>query len=147
MHLNTADLMRSCYVYIFGASQVAQWVKNLPAMQEMWIWSLGWEDPLEEVMATHFLSGESHGQRSLAGYSPWGHKEVHTTERLSTRICQYSECSSQRNRDGRPAGKWTSRRSSWITYWSITSRQNASTGTWEVPLGIQGGSEPTWWVT
>ena len=31
-----------------------------------------------------FLPGESHGQRSLAGYSPWGHKESDTTERLST---------------------------------------------------------------
>ena len=30
-----------------------------------------------------FLPGESHGQRSLAGYSPWGHKELGTTERLS----------------------------------------------------------------
>ena len=30
-----------------------------------------------------FLPGESHGQRSLAGYSPWGHKESDTTERLT----------------------------------------------------------------
>ena len=29
-------------------------VKNLPAMQETWVQSLGWEDPLEEEMATHF---------------------------------------------------------------------------------------------
>ena len=46
-------------------------------------WPLGWEDPLEEGVATHssiFLPGESHGQRSLAGYSPWGHKESDTTE-------------------------------------------------------------------
>ena len=35
------------------ASLVAQRVKNLPAMQGMWVWSLGWEDPLEEEMATH----------------------------------------------------------------------------------------------
>ena len=33
-----------------------------------------------------FLPGEFHGQRSLASYSPWGHKEVHTTEQLSTHI-------------------------------------------------------------
>ena len=50
-------------------------VKNLPAMQEpeeTWLRSLGQKDPLEEGMATHpvFLPGESHGQRSLAGYSP-----------------------------------------------------------------------------
>ena len=54
-------------------------VKNLLAHagdEEMWISSLGWEDPLKEGMATHstFFSGESHGQRSLAGYSPWGSK-------------------------------------------------------------------------
>ena len=44
-------------------------VKNLPAMQELqetWDQSLGWDDPLEEGMATHscILPGESHGQRS-----------------------------------------------------------------------------------
>ena len=36
-----------------NASLVAQLVKNLPAMQETWVWSLGWEDPLEKGMATH----------------------------------------------------------------------------------------------
>ena len=38
------------------ASRVAQWVKNLPAMQEtqeMWVQSLGLEDPLEEEITTH----------------------------------------------------------------------------------------------
>ena len=35
------------------ASLVAQMVKNLPAMRETWVWSLGWEDALEESMATH----------------------------------------------------------------------------------------------
>ena len=40
------------------------------------------EDPLEEEMATHssILAWKSHGQRSLAGYSPRGRKESHTTE-------------------------------------------------------------------
>ena len=38
------------------ASLVAQMVKNLPAMQETWVWSLGWEDPLEKGMATHSSS-------------------------------------------------------------------------------------------
>ena len=32
---------------------MVQTVKNLPAMQEIWVRSLGWEDPLEEEMATH----------------------------------------------------------------------------------------------
>ena len=47
-------------------------VKNLPANAgdvETWVRSLGWEDPLEEGMATHLLR-ECHGQRSLVGYSP-----------------------------------------------------------------------------
>ena len=55
-----------------GASLVVQMVKNLPAMQETWVRSLGWEDPLEKDMATYSsILGESHGQGSLAGYSPW----------------------------------------------------------------------------
>ena len=47
---------------------VAQLAKNLPAMQETPVQSLGWEDPLEEGMQPIpvFLPGESHGQRSLA---------------------------------------------------------------------------------
>ena len=36
-----------------GASLVAQLEKNLPAMRETWVWSLGWEDPLEKEKATH----------------------------------------------------------------------------------------------
>ena len=54
-------------------------------MQDTRVRSLGWEDPLEKEMATHssILPGESHGQRSLASYSPWGRKESDTTEQLS----------------------------------------------------------------
>ena len=37
----------------YRASLVARTVKNLPAVQETWVWSLGWEDPLEKGMATH----------------------------------------------------------------------------------------------
>ena len=38
---------------IFGASLIAQLVKNLPAMRETWVRSLGWEDTLEKGKATH----------------------------------------------------------------------------------------------
>ena len=51
--LNCSELTFQMYIHIYGASLVAQMVKNLPAMQESWIRSLGWEDPLEEGMATH----------------------------------------------------------------------------------------------
>ena len=52
---------------------MAQLFKNPPAMQETWVGSLGWEDPLEKGKATHtpvFWCGGFHGL-----YSPWGHKE------------------------------------------------------------------------
>ena len=60
-------------------------VKNLPAMQEMWVRSLGQEDHLEEGMQATpvFLPGEFHGQRSLVGYRPWDHKESDTTKQLT----------------------------------------------------------------
>ena len=60
---------------------VAQEVKNLAAMQETRVQSLGREDPLEKKLPTSvFLPGEFHGQRSLVGYSPWGGKEVDMVE-------------------------------------------------------------------
>ena len=40
-------------IHKFGASLVVQMVKDLPAIQVTWVQSLGWEDPLEEGMATH----------------------------------------------------------------------------------------------
>ena len=60
---------------------MAQLVKNLPAMRETWLQSLGREDPLEKGMVTYtpvFPPGELHGL-----YSPWGRKESDTAERLA----------------------------------------------------------------
>ena len=68
--------------YIVGASLVAQKVKNLPAMQETWVspWigKIPWRR--EWLPSPEFLPGEFHGQRRLVGYSPWGCKELNTTE-------------------------------------------------------------------
>ena len=57
-------------------------------MQEMRVQSLGYKDPLEKEMATHssILPRKSHGQRSLVGYSPWGCKELDTTENKHTQV-------------------------------------------------------------
>ena len=54
------------------ASLVVQMVKNLPAMQDAWVQSLGWKDLLEKGMQPTpvFLPGEFLGQRNLVGYSP-----------------------------------------------------------------------------
>ena len=53
-------------------------VKNLPAIQETRVWSLGQEDTLrrERLPTPVFLPGESHGEKSLAGCSPWGCKKL-----------------------------------------------------------------------
>ena len=66
--------------YYYWVSLVTQLVKNLPAMQQTWVWSLGWEDPWrrENLPTPVFWPGEFHGP-----YSPPSHKELVTTERLS----------------------------------------------------------------
>ena len=62
---------------LWRASLVVETVEKLPAMQETQVRSLGQEDPLEKGMATYssILPGEFHGQRRLAGYSPWDRKD------------------------------------------------------------------------
>ena len=68
------------YLHTLIHSLVAQLVKNLPVMQETWVWSLGWEDPLKKGKATTpvFWPREFHEL-----YSPWGHKGSDMTERLA----------------------------------------------------------------
>ena len=59
-------------------------IKNLPPMQETWFdpWVGKIPQKREWQPALVFLPGKSHGQRSLAGYGPWGHKNPDRTERL-----------------------------------------------------------------
>ena len=71
---------------IVSASLVARMVKNLPAMQETWVTSLGQEDPLDKEMATHSSILTWRIPRTeVSGrlYSPWSHKESDTTEWLT----------------------------------------------------------------
>ena len=70
------DLARLTFFYL----QVAQMVKNLPAIREMWVQSLGWEDPLKKkwLPTPVFWPREFHGLNH-----PWGRKESDMTERLS----------------------------------------------------------------
>ena len=86
VNLKTSEEIIPCHLlgvhHILGASLVAQMVKNLPAMQETWFQSLGWEDlggghgnPLQ-----YFCLENPQGQRSLVGCSPWGLKESDMTE-------------------------------------------------------------------
>ena len=71
---------KSCTLFPSGSV-----VKNLPAMQETqemwfnpWVGRIPWRRAWQPTPV--FLPGESHGQRSLAGYRPWGGKELDTTE-------------------------------------------------------------------
>ena len=72
------------------APLVAQSVKNPPAMWETWVQFLGWDDPWrrEWLPTPVFWPGEFHGQRSLTGCSPWGLKELDTSEWLSQDLLQ-----------------------------------------------------------
>ena len=61
-----------------GTSLVAQLVKNPPAMQDMWVQSLGQEDPLEKEMATHssILAWEIPSTEEPGGLQPIGLQEL-----------------------------------------------------------------------
>ena len=70
-----------------------QMVKNLPAMQETWVWSLGWEDPLEKGMATYssILSWkipqtEEPGRLQSIGM----HRDAHAWSNLALRLWEAS---------------------------------------------------------
>ena len=118
-HLIPCILPRECtrlakkFVWVFSiafyASLVAQMVKNLPAMWETWVQSLDWEDPLEKGMATTpvFLPREFHGQRSLAGYSPWGCKELDMTESFSLSLFIFIALYKKSQRDFGQPNRWS----------------------------------------
>ena len=67
---------------LFRAFLVAQMVKSLPVMWETWVQYLGQEEPLRRKI----LPGKSHGWRTLAGCSPWDHRESDATERLHSLV-------------------------------------------------------------
>ena len=71
----------------FPGVSVVKYLSAMQETQEKWVQSLGQGDPLEEVIATHYsiLAGKTHGQKSLAGYSPWHCKEVDTIEHAHTK--------------------------------------------------------------
>ena len=67
------------HTYLFnkafiGASLVSQRLKRLPVMQKTWVGKIPWRRKWQPTPV--FLPGKSHGQRSLEGYSPQGHKRV-----------------------------------------------------------------------
>ena len=75
-------------------------VKNLPAMYETQVPSLGWDDPLEEEMATHFsiIAGIIPRTEEPSGLQSMGRKESDVTEPLSTMKQRQLKCTSFRTR-------------------------------------------------
>ena len=79
------------YIYIFpGGSEVKASASNTGDLGP-WVGKIPWRRKWQPTPV--FLPRESHGRRSLVGYSPWGHKESDTTERLNLYIVE-SLCSS-----------------------------------------------------
>ena len=76
-------------ISLLKASLMAQTVKNLPVMRETWVWPLGWEDPLEQGIATHSIIlawgiPKDRGARQAAVH---GVTESDMTERLRMHAC------------------------------------------------------------
>ena len=67
-----------------GGKRCNPWAGKIP-----WVGKILWRRQWQPTRV--FLPGESHGQRNWAGYSPWGHKESDTTERLSTPVLSAGE--------------------------------------------------------
>ena len=102
-------------------SLVAQRLKHLPAMREAWVRSLGQEDPWRNKWhpTPVFFPGESHGWRSLVGYSPQGRKESDATERLHFHALEENSnplqyCCLENPRDG---GDW------WVAVYGVAPSQ------------------------
>ena len=85
------QVIKTFFVQFFCVFLSGSDSKNMPAMWETWVWSLGQEDPLEKEMATHssILAGKSQGQRSLAVYSSWGGRVRHDWATSSLIFCVF----------------------------------------------------------
>ena len=83
---DSAELLRKCLLGFPSGTGHKEYARQCRRCKRQWAGSLGQEDPLEEGMATPpvFFPGKFHGQRSLVGYSLWGHKELDTTEHTYT---------------------------------------------------------------
>ena len=88
------EIISILYVHTYGASQVAPVVKSPPASAgdrckrhgfDSWVGMIPWRRKWQPTPV--FFTGESRGQRSPAGYSPWGCEESDMTEHLSTHTC------------------------------------------------------------
>ena len=90
------EMLTCLFIFSVQSFQVALVVKNPPANAgdlrhgfDSWVGKIPWRRAWQPTPV--FLPGESHGQRSLEGYSPWSHKESDTTE-VTSHACIFSVC-------------------------------------------------------
>ena len=100
-------------------------VKNLPAMQETWSWSLGWEDPLEECMAIR--------SSTLACYGPWGCKESDTTAVTGVACRPFALCHHKDNKGKSIKSQWSPETYSWLAE-VIQGHKSRGRGCFEVEV-------------
>ena len=93
-----------------GASLVAQRLTHLPGMRETgfdpWVGKIPWRRNWHPTLV--FLPGESHGGRSLVGYSPWGLKESDTTKQLHSHFNGRKGRGTEELLDEGERGEWKS---------------------------------------
>ena len=88
--------MAALLTRVSWASQVALAVKDPPAKCrkhwtcrfDPWVRKIPWRSKRQPALV--FLPGEFHGQRSLEGYSPWGHRELNTSQHEHARTCTHA---------------------------------------------------------
>ena len=68
-----------------------------------WVGTIPWKKAWKPTPV--FLLGEPHGQRNLAGYSPWGYKELDTIEQLSTHTHTHTHTHKQRKGNSKKESK------------------------------------------
>ena len=78
------------YMGFCGSSAVNSPPKCKSCEFDPCVGKISWRRKWQPIPA--FLPGKSHGQRSLPGYSPWGHKELDVTKHACTQLCIY-KCS------------------------------------------------------
>ena len=109
----------ACMAWSFPRAQI---VKNLPAVQEMWVPSLVWRDPLEKEMATHpsILAWRIPWTEEPGGYSPWGCRESDTWWVKNNMCSMWDLSSSPGTEPTPPAGEswslshWTACDAVWL---------------------------------
>ena len=108
---NTKGLPRWCS----GKESTCQCMRHKRCGFDPWVWKIPWRRKWKPIPV--FLPGKAHGQRSLEGYSPWGHKESYTTEQLITQHLKHkTHCSSVVFKPDFPSHQWIN----WINFWAQT---------------------------